>query len=132
MPIDKFPYEFNDITSDVPEKLENRKHTHSMEMLRKIIADLDPTDFTIEEIIGNFNAGTPLKQDINTKDNPPFIVVQIRYGQTDIDYLAKKGFIESIEAGHYMVTPKGEIAGGRETEKDFEDTDELISPHTTE
>ena len=70
---------------DREEMIENRKATHGLNLLRMIEENLDPSEFSLEEIKNSFNAL------VFSGVGGSFAV--IRYGQSHLNWLVEKKFI---------------------------------------
>jgi len=64
------------------------------QLFKRILEDLNPEDFTLEDVVGNYNAMVKVL-------SPD--AVQINYGQSHLDYLLKKKYIKEARNGHYCV-----------------------------
>ncbi|MFZ2190467.1 MAG: hypothetical protein WA057_06135 [Candidatus Magasanikiibacteriota bacterium] len=74
----------------------------AMRLLEVIEDSLDPHDFTLEEIIDEYNAHVPLAYNSEA-------VETVCYSQDDINSLVNSGFIEPLEEkGHYHLIQPGE------------------------
>lgn len=85
---------------DTTEFIENRELTQALEMLKRIIEDLNPEAFSLEEIQHEFNAMTSIS-------NPD--TARVRFGPSHIETLLEDGLIEKStdEEQHYHVTQAG-------------------------
>jgi hypothetical protein len=74
--------------TDIVERIENRRHMIAMELYNKIIYDLDPSGFTINDVVENFNAFTKVgdKHTHNTK--------RVRFEKMHLDYLTEHGLLQ--------------------------------------
>jgi len=76
--------------------VENRKATMALRLLRRIVDELDSTNFTLQDIKEGFNPQIEVAANEMTKI--------IRFGQSNLDWLVEKGIIEKdLETGNYCV-----------------------------
>lgn len=87
----------NDLIAELEEQ---RTNTEAVDLLVKILADLDPVDFTLREIRENFNAVVSTGGD----------VVPFNFSRFHLKYLLDAGLIERDTKGRYKVTVSGEFA----------------------
>lgn len=78
-------------SSDREEMVENRKARLALELLRLVEGDLDPSEFSLKEIREGFNAIVP----VGGGDH----VSQVRFGQSNLNWLVENGFIAVNEGG---------------------------------
>ena len=90
-----------DTPTDRLEAAQNRKVTQAMDLLHRIVEDLNPSSFTLKEIKESFNTLTKKKKSIN-KDRAK-IVLEIRWGQSHLDILEKNGYIAKNDDDSYRV-----------------------------
>jgi|GEM_PF-4456407 len=87
------------------ELAENHQLTQALDMLNIVINDLDPEDFTLDQIQQGYNA---IGQ-VGDSEETDFKTTRIRYGKSHFDTLLNKNFIEEDpdQEGHYHVTGEG-------------------------
>jgi len=84
-----------DIYGNIPacdreEMVENRRATKGLELLRMIEENLNPSEFSLEEIRNSFNA--------LVSGGIGGSVTKVRYGQSHLNWLIEKKFIAANEA----------------------------------
>jgi len=69
---------------ELVEMVENRTCRQALKLFRRIVDELDPSDFTLKEIRESFNS----KSDTDPSE------LKVRYGQSHLNYLERKELIQ--------------------------------------